>query len=239
MADQEILLNSIKKRIPAASDVWSGNDGNTIFVSIEMAKISPRADASHSSKRQLLQVQSYVERFEGKVLKIIYAGQDVLENGLQKILYENGLTLSQPLSVSVISAGKVDLYIGLVNDEERLRAIEVVQEYLASLGISFSSINWGTPKTQIRDPQIIRAVKGSQPVSIEGLAVTIKILYEVEFNLVRLRTRLDTLRRKGILVRNPNGTYALTYSGIKMIPSIRSGVSADIDRVLALGKRKW
>lgn len=53
-----------------------------------------------------------------------------------------------------------------------------------------------------------------------------------------LSHKLDTARKRGLVWRDPQGRFSLTAEGLSVVPTSRSGSSSDVERMLALARRK-
>ena len=54
-----------------------------------------------------------------------------------------------------------------------------------------------------------------------------------------IEAKVDNLRKKSMIIRQRDGSYALTNLALGIVPHGLSNKSSDIDRILELGKRKW
>ncbi len=88
-------------------------------------------------------------------------------------------------------------------------------------------------------PMILRRLKTNSPTTSESLAERLRKDRVMIPNLEWLQTKLDTLRRKGLIARAEDGTYAMTEEGLRIVPHGRSRSSSDIERALALSRKRW
>lgn len=85
---------------------------------------------------------------------------------------------------------------------------------------------------------ILKALKLCAPVTVEQLEAYLK---EHGFSLPSTRWlsgKLDAARKRDWVVRSNDGRVALTVLGLAVVPASRRRNSSDIERVLALGRRK-
>ncbi|QQR75739.1 MAG: hypothetical protein IPJ17_09260 [Holophagales bacterium] len=132
--------------------------------------------------------------------------------------------------IEVRPAGGTQRRSGLIRD--------VASQCLGLLGLDGVEVVVGNPQDLPASAVVLRAVKKTAPASGREVGVALQDL-GFEISEKWLRSRLDTLRRKGLIVRHANGDYSLTDEGGRLVPHGDFRASSDIERVLALARRRW
>ncbi|WP_157889271.1 hypothetical protein [Chromobacterium subtsugae] len=115
--------------------------------------------------------------------------------------------------------------------ERHIKAqLELVE--VKSVGFDFVLNKWLEPS----NIQILRLVKITAPVTLDNLMARIngQNLYCPSERW--LASKLDLLRKKRLVVRLENGTYALSARGLLVTPYGTDRKSSDVERMLFLGK---
>ena len=86
---------------------------------------------------------------------------------------------------------------------------------------------------------ILKYIKILSPVSLEDLVKSLDLDgYKIE-SKKNINNKLDLLRKKHLILRQSDGTYAPTELALRSIPSGRYRKSTDVQRFLALRRKKW
>ena len=113
--------------------------------------------------------------------------------------------------------------------------LNVLQKAELDLGV----IDWVDSSKDLPTlPSLLRYLKINQPIKLEPFE---QVLRE-EFSAVSkrwLNKKLDNFRRKNWIIREQTGNYCLSAKGLSIVPAGAKYTSSDIDRVLALGRKKW
>lgn len=115
----------------------------------------------------------------------------------------------------------------------------VISEFLKLYGIQTTELVYGDDHRLPSQPALLRRIKLISPCRLQTIANSITESFGVEVELRWLERKLDTLRRQGLLIRSQDGIYSLAERGLHLVPFSRTRVSSDIERILALAKRKW
>ena len=89
------------------------------------------------------------------------------------------------------------------------------------------------------NPMILRGLKVRSPATTEVIAEWLRKRGARIPDLKWLQRKLDTLRRKRLIVYMRDGTYAMAEEGLRIVPHTLSRSSSDVERALALSRRKW
>jgi hypothetical protein len=115
----------------------------------------------------------------------------------------------------------------------------LVEKFLKLYDIADPLVMYGDSENLPSNPTILRKLKIHAPLTTEQLAGFLVSSRSVIPNARWLQTRLDALRKRGLVVRSPEGQYSLTEFGLEIVPYGKTRSSSDIERALALGRRKW
>ncbi|MCB1054474.1 MAG: hypothetical protein KDD11_03055 [Acidobacteria bacterium] len=166
-----------------------------------------------------------------------------LEAALAQAFLAQSLDLVRSVHIASVDTGAVRVWLGLrvaEVDAAKIRDLKsMVKSFFSLYGRSEVLLGFvdflGEPGTL----PILRAIKIEAPVSLRRLVEALSRKGFMVPSESWLRTRLDTLRRKRLLVWSKGGSYSLSEAGLRVV---RHGVgkrSSDVERVLALGRRKW
>jgi hypothetical protein len=135
-----------------------------------------------------------------------------------------------PLSVwveqnpsSIISLDKID---------------DLIKEFFLIYAIDARLVNSGEGDLPT-NPVVLRNLKIYAPVTTERLAQTLQSKSFLIPSVHWLQVKLDKLRKLELIIRSKEGDYSLTEQGLTATPYGPYRLSSDVDRALALGKRKW
>ncbi len=116
---------------------------------------------------------------------------------------------------------------------------EVAEQLLKLYGVAMFLVMDGAGADTPTNPMILRRLKIVAPATTEQLAEALSAAGATIPETRWLQSKLDTLRKQGFVARSNAGTYCLTELGLSLVPHSRNRSSSDIDRALALGRRKW
>jgi hypothetical protein len=120
---------------------------------------------------------------------------------------------------------------------------ESIQEYylnrLSEVDLKSGVIHWVDSANDL--PSLIwllRFLKKNQPIKIKDFIEMTCVKYP-SISEKWLNHKLDQLRKKDLVIREKSDTYCLAANGLNIVPAGSYSASSDIDRALALGRRKW
>lgn len=144
------------------------------------------------------------------------------------------------LDISFSQANEVNVCVFCKNftEDDKVKWERVSFEYLSSLNINISQFVY----EQKNNPEpslmvILRVSKKIFPFNLEGLATKIIDGGYYVVSADWLNSKLDSLRKKGLLVRDQEGLYRLTQLGLEAVPVTKSRNSSDIERILYLARK--
>jgi len=221
------------------------NETNTVILDIPRSKIGATLTENETSKNQVARLSKGIaDQFAVKVV-VAYRTSGLLadvESGLRARLQIRFPDFSLVLVVSFQTSDRVDVWIS-VNDQVTIETAEsirnCVEDYLRDANFSnfeVEIVGPDRPKPPLM--AILRALKVRAPVEIDALMEELHIHGFDCPDRRWLSARLDGARKRELVVRTPSGKYMLSTEGLSSVPVSRRRSSSDIERILALGKRK-
>lgn len=209
--------------------------------------VLPRS-ASDVTDRAIKMLESRIGKDVGLVASVIrLAGgsnesvSDVLFQALQKTF---GGGLEDVILAVDGGLCNVILLLDSADSTPKKEAEELVRKRIGSIlksldmragGISYAMLRDNVPS----EHQIIRYISTLSPVSVDGLH---KRIGEAGFTVPSTRwlnSKLDYLARRDFLVFQQGAGFALTESGLALLPKQHHRNSPDVQRALALARRNW
>lgn len=197
-----------------------------------------------TSERQLQNiVKNIADKFSTEVMVIYTLSQShqKIEAGLYEVLNLRFDDKIQTFFISSQKDGTIQTWIEVsgLNDDLRARIETFYSDTLEGTQLNVGIINWITSQTDLPTKlTLLRIIKSYQPIKVEGFLRKLKKEYPaVEERW--LKRALDQLRKKQLVHWQRPGEYVLTYDGLGAVPTGARRSSSDIERALALGKKKW
>lgn len=233
------------KGLRMLSPVSISPTSNTLVIEVPRDKIKETASGAYTSRRQLTFVARSLQRkFGYRVIVSVRDAQalDDIAVALRAVLTRSFTSDVRDVLVSFPAAEHAVVWVEASNilDSQRAGAIEqVARSTLLEFGIVCDAFQLVAPI--LPEPStiaILRSVKVLAPV----------VAPDIYADLIRrgfscpsenwLSFKLDSARKRGLLLRDPAGRFVLTGDGLDVVPRTRSASSSDVDRVLALARRK-
>lgn len=149
----------------------------------------------------------------------------------------------EAVHVTVGRAGKASVLVAIskVADDASDELTKVIAPIFHRSGLSLMAVTLVSPmRDDVSDARLLRAVKILAPCDGAAVAHRLKQLDDIEIAPDLVHRRLDLLRQKGLLTYLGGRRFALTLSGLGIVPtSTNRRDSSDVERVLALARRKW
>lgn len=232
------------KRYSFIENVRLRPSDNFILVYVLREKIAQKVSPGFTSYRQLGNLRKELAKKFGRNVEILLVASEH-HHELESVIYQNLNKKfdSKILSfhISFVDQQCVDTWLQVLdmNEEIKNQILASCTKILNSLEINIREVNWtdvygDLPST----PRILRTIKTNQPVSMNEL------LSQLGNDYPGLKDRwlsheLDRIRKRGFIVRDQKSNYALTSAALRLVPAGAKYKSSDIDRALALGRRKW
>ena len=225
-------------------DIRHRPSDDVILLYVPQEKILEKSKKGYTSHRQLEFIKKKIaEEYEMTAEVVVTQSEDHfdLEAGVFQILNRKFDDKVLALYLSFSGEEVVNVWIDVVGlNQGLLDDIEGhIRSILEEANIIINAINWTSTESELPTlAAILRETKINQPIDIKRL---LDLLHEDYASISDkwLNRKLDQLRKKGFLRREKNGCYVLTALAIASVPAGTSYTSSDIERALALGKRKW
>lgn len=231
-----------------AKDIRYRADDACIVIYIDKGLVVEKASKGRVSHRQISTIKQEIEdkfEIECEFIFIENESQSILEKSLG-VMLRRDFDIFISLSLTYLTDSSVAVTAKLT-EESKIVSLSIKQglsEILQESGLSIESIDFEVPELEVPSIMVLlRMIKINQPITklkiLEGLT---------EYSDVDdrwLNRMLDKLRKASYLIwqrQSPDdkrGCYALTGKGLSIVPAGKHFHSSDVERALALAKRKW
>ncbi|MBS0298712.1 MAG: hypothetical protein JSR32_02070 [Proteobacteria bacterium] len=241
----EIKSYLANKKKTYVADVRIRPSDETVMLYVSQDRISPKAHSGLASLRQLNNLKKdIIQKFSRNAEVILFQNdaQKELESGFYQILNRKFGGQIVSLYISFRNQSVVDAFIEVANLTGQLQT-EISKHFssvLEDADFQLGSLSWrDSPADLPTVIALLRVIKVLQPVSITELIVEVQKSYS-SVSDGWLNHKLDLLRKKGLVLRQKiNNTYVLSGEALSVIPVGARRNSSDIERALALGRKKW
>ncbi|HCM0829472.1 hypothetical protein HJ170_16905 [Vibrio parahaemolyticus] len=236
-------LAELKKRF-YVSDVRIRYSDNALLLYVPRDKVGSKVTANFTSERQLSNVKKQLSDKYSVDVEVIYKiseSNETLESSCFDILNKKFKDVISAFYMSFLNVSTVDLWIAAEELDDKLKEeiSNSVNIILSEAELQIRNIQWINPLYELPSaPFVLKELKIRQPISLEELSSALSSEFPV-INEKWLNRLLDKLRKKKFVSREKVGLYQLTELGLLSLPSAGSSNSLDVQRALALGRRKW
>jgi hypothetical protein len=174
--------------------------------------------------------------------------RETFMNALSSILNDAlGLSIDGA-DFELVAKDKARIFLAVSSEHSQLtsathtRAAEIALSIGNPLGIEKVDLEIsGQGHSSINDALVIREVLKIAPIDAAGLAVVLnaKDMNQQTYTETETGVMLDRLRRKGLLIWQPSGKYVPAQRALYLYSLPKSRRSSDVERALALGRKKW
>ncbi len=225
------------------------SDQGVLVVTVDPAAVAARVSTGKTSRRQLSLLEKEASQALGinvKFAVLPHAHELKLEEELRVLLRAALAIPLRDVFFGTSTSGRITVWVHPQQESTTIpsrtwkSAESLLKEHLATRGLRLDSLVRSS--TSARQPglmDVLKAVKASQPADTVEI---VRILSTRGFAPPPprwLTSTLDLLRKRRLLVRQPDGTFVVTSAALSAIPHRRDRGSSDIDRALALGRRRW
>ncbi len=210
------------------------------------SRVSAEAGKGKTSRRQLAALaRSIQESFGLTVEWLLFQSpeDETLEQDLSALLEHRFPATVGHLSVSGAGLPQPTVWVERVPGRKPTIEPEQIRKVVAEF---FELYRLGSPGVVFNDeapeptgPLILRVIKQHSPTDPELLEECLRARGFWVPKPGALAAKLDLLRKKGLVSRLEDGSYVLTEEALQIVPHGRYRSSSDIERALALAKRKW
>lgn len=235
----------VERKATYVSKVRVNEIAGIASLEIDADKIAEKTAKGFTSQRQINNLRKAIRSQFGLETFISIQStreQRNLESGLQGVLQVKFRNDIRDVLVSFPTPDTAVVWISTISiefDESGIRDTTIA--FLSDVGISCESMTFILPAaSEASMPAILRGLKIVSPASPSAL----------QEHLIKhghhcpsekwLAGKLDHARKNKLVVRNDNGSYALTHLGLLVVPYSRTRKSSDVERILYLARRnKW
>lgn len=242
-------LNEIKEYLKEGNrffveDVRYRESDGTLLLYVPREYVSDKISKSTTSSRQLKNIAKNIkEKYSANVILVytLSKSHQDLEASMLEILNFRFDRKIATFFMSFSGDGLVETWIEVLELTDNLKdAIKLFyQETLSNEQYRLGEIHWlGSPDYLPTKLALLRIIKSHQPISLNEFLERLRKDY-VSVDTKWLKSSLDQLRKKQFIHWQRPGEYVLTYEGLGAIPTGARRSSSDIERALALGRKKW
>lgn len=248
MSTKQILEDFLRKHglTSVVNFRYGADDSTRVILEIQAKAFRPRASRGFTSTRQLTHLTNRLAKNDVSLTWVIVGTGEMqdLAEALQKqlqFLFGPSLTVT-----SLSTLGSATTTIIIQTSESRLISSkyqgirQFCEMLLNGYGVRDVEVIMEDGEEIPSDLMILRRIKILSPVSSDALAE--KLIPSTDRNSPTVKIlsgKLDTLRKKGMLLRREDGKYVLTLKGIWACGGATTRNSSDVARALVLGRRKW
>jgi hypothetical protein len=208
--------------------------------------IGERAEKNQTSWRQLRQLQIDIKKRLGITVEwIVIPGTQAasLEGALLEILQQRFPGVFAAVFVSSPKLSPVWVWLDVKPDAKDLpdiKTLEVISTELFKIfGFVAPHVVYASATALPTNLAILRALKIRAPAHVEELFGVLTKRQSSIPDIRWLQTKLDTMRKTGLVVRAGTGQYVLTERALAIVPINKKRSSSDVERALALGRARW
>lgn len=247
MSDSVVSLKAFlaDRRAEYVTSVRVIAETKSAILDVSRERVGDTATRRMTSKRQLARLASDIKKAFG--LSVLFAFRSegplaAIEAGLRATLERRFPGAASELVVSFPTQDRAEVLFRRSGQSEAGSGADlkaVIVEFLREA--KFDAVHIEEMSAELPQPSqmnILKALKSCAPATVDQLVV---YLNEHGFSLPSTRwlsSKLDSARKRDWVVRSNDGRFALTIEGLGVVPASRRRTSSDIERILALGRRK-
>lgn len=246
MYNERVITEYLKSRkADYVTSFHFDEPSNTLVLEIPLKSVRETSEKGFTSKRQLAYLRRMIrERFNVNVVTAFRQEHqlDSLEAGLEALLVRRYPDYVSGVYMSFVTGESAQIWVSLkseATDAHLIQIREQAHDYLDAAALNVEGIEFippGLPEPSIA--AILRALKALSPIRLETLLEHLESRGFFISNEQWLSRRLDSARKKGLVLREHSGSYVLTATGLDLVPHSRSRSSTDVERMLLLSRRK-
>lgn len=217
----------------------------TLVIEVPRDRLGETASNDKTSRRQLTFIAKAIEKKFGRRVIVTIRDAQALDDigiALRAVLKREFPKVVADVHVSFINSSAAVVWVesATIADPSVVKGIErATGRELSEFGVACQAFDVVAPL--LPEPSttaILRSVKVHAPAA---LGTIIADLGRRGFSCPSqswLSYKLDSARKRGLVVRDPVGRFALTGKGLDVVPWNRSASSSDVERMLTLARRK-
>jgi hypothetical protein len=238
-----------RRKVTWVTDLRVRASDGVFLATVPTTAIASRASKGKTSPRQLRTLQRSIRDELGVHIEFLVAPSREhiqLEDALRSLVTKQGEGQIENCFLSVRDEKRADIWMELSRDsafigsDTKCTVEDLTQKLLSLYGLHVGRIDWGAQEEEpLSTAAILRTVKTLAPIKIAGLHESLANNGFTVPSLDWLNKKLDLLRKHGAVTRHKDGSYVLTETGLGLVPHGAYRNSSDIERALALARRKW
>lgn len=247
MSDAVVSLNAFlaERKVDYVTSVRVIAETNSAILDVPRERVGDTASRRMTSRRQLDRLASDIKKAFG--LSVLFALRSegplaAIEAGLRATLERRFPGAVSELVVSFPTQDRAEVVFRRSGQSEA-GAGTVLKAAISELlrEAKFDAVHIEEISAELPQPSlmnILRGLKSCAPATVDQLVV---YLNDHGFSCPSARWlsgKLDGARKRDWVVRSNDGRFALTIEGLGVVPASRRRTSSDIERILALGRRK-
>jgi len=243
--NSEYILSFIDDRLKKfINEVRFRSSDEVILIYVYRGKIAEKVRPGFTSLRQMNNLASRLSQqlsLEVDVIFTIKGDHQGLEDALYQMLKHKFPDAVVSFYMSLADEITVNSWVEISGLTEEIK--NKVEDYCSTIfqeaDLNLGVIEWIDSVDDLPAlPLLLKYLKTNQPIKIEYFEQVLR----GDFPAVSkgwLNQKLDQCRRKNLIIREKEGIYCLSAKGLSIVPAGAWYTSSDIDRVLALGRKKW
>lgn len=211
-----------------------------IVIPGDVENFSEKARAMMARRlRQDLSIQTVINQSPSSTnLVISDALTKMLEFNLGDNLIHAVISISSQNYADVIAYTRDSALNGDEIAKENLK--RKISDLLSAYDVNLANFFFNELADEVPTPyQIMRKLYTLAPVQLEKIQSALKLEGSPCPSAHWLKRQLDHLQTNHLVVWQQSGCYVLSAQGLAMIPGLRGRTSPDIERALAISRRKW
>lgn len=217
----------------------------TLVIEVPRDRLGETASNGKTSRRQLTFVAKALEHKFGRRVIVSIRDAQILDDigiALRAVLKREFPQVVVDVHVSFINSNSAAVWVesAIITDPSVSKEVErATRRELAEFDVGCQAFDILTPL--LPEPSVaavLRSVKVHAPASLEAIMAD---LGKRGFSCPSqnwLSYKLDGARKRGLVVRDHAGRFTLTGEGLDVVPKTRTASSSDVERMLALARRK-
>lgn len=238
------MISDILNKYPMIQVKEVAGYSDAVLLVVDMGKVSPVASRGMISHRQVNYISKKISELLNVKVFISYSFSEQKENieaGLKALVsanFKRGKIVE--LYISFSNAKEINIYSFCkgFSEQDRSRWESISADYLSSLSIKVSQFLYEQKLNP--EPPLMVILRFSKKIFPFNLVQLSEQIENNGYHITSgdwLNAKLDSLRKEGFLLRELNGIYRLTQSGLEAVPVTKSRQSSDVERILYLARK--
>lgn len=235
-----------KRHANYIESIRAHHSSDLVWITVRESAIAGHSSTTQTSRRQLSYLAKAIKQELGINTEFLITRDDDQQNieaGLNSLIKLQMPGVVRDCLLSLSDDGSMNVWLEPAGERSAtiMSALEaMIRDYFRIFKIQLGGVNWiQSDDTEPSLIEIVRMVKVIAPATITQIEDGLRKSGYHIFSTSWIQNKLDLARKRKLLIRTDENRYALTEEGLTIIPHGTTSTSSDIDRALALGKRKW